>query len=284
MKLTPGQKYAIVNADDFGFSPLTTEGILHAHKQGIVTSTTLAANMPSASGAVHRLKEAPGLGVGVHLNCTQGPAMSYLGREMLCGPDGVMNYTATGIIVACAKSPSLLKAIEAEFDAQIRWAMENGVRPTHLDSHRHSHAFLPIFCRVMKLAKRYHVPFIRRHREVLPGHGWPVAPAKQRRTSWFLNCLGRANRLVGRRFLATGGTWGVRHTGMIDAAWMAQAASRLPAGVTEIMTHPGIDGDLDASVTRLRQSRQMELSAVCDGAVKAAFADNNIRLIHYGQL
>ena len=44
-----GTKRVVVNADDFGFSEGVTEGILRAHADGIVTSTTIMANMPAAA-------------------------------------------------------------------------------------------------------------------------------------------------------------------------------------------------------------------------------------------
>jgi chitin disaccharide deacetylase len=168
MDLSPGQKYVIVNADDFGFSPLVSLGIIRAHKEGIVTSTTIAANMPAAGDAVGLLADLPALGMGVHLNCTQGPALSGLGRQMLAGDNGLMNFSAAGIIKACLLRPRLIGAIHAEFEAQIQWALDNGIKPTHLDSHRHSHVFLPLFRRVVSLARRYHIRFIRRCRENLP--------------------------------------------------------------------------------------------------------------------
>lgn len=36
----------IVNADDFGYSKGINLGIIEAHREGIVTSTTLMTNMP----------------------------------------------------------------------------------------------------------------------------------------------------------------------------------------------------------------------------------------------
>jgi len=44
----PAQKHVIVNEDDFGFSAGISAGIIRAHKEGIVTSTTVTANMPAA--------------------------------------------------------------------------------------------------------------------------------------------------------------------------------------------------------------------------------------------
>jgi predicted glycoside hydrolase/deacetylase ChbG (UPF0249 family) len=284
MDLSPGQKYVIVNADDFGFSPLVSQGIIRAHREGIVTSTTIAANMPSAGDAVGLLANLPALGVGVHLNCTQGPALSKIGLQMLAGDDGVMNFSAAGIIKACLLKPRLIGAIEAEFDAQIQWALAHGIRPTHLDSHRHSHAFLPLFRRVVGLARRYHIRFIRRCREALPGAGWPASSAKQRRIRHMLNCMSALDSLFAGTHCPSAGLWGIEHTGQIDSAWLTKVARSARAGLTEIMTHPGIDGDLAASMTRLRSSREMELAALCDGQVRREFDEQRIALVNYGQL
>ena len=276
-------KRVIVNADDFGFSPGVTDGILRAHAEGIVTSTTIAANMPAAADAVARLGEAPGLGVGVHLNVSQGPVLSDRARR-LAGPDGQMNRTAVGVILACLTRPGMLDAVEAEFDAQIRWVVDRGIRPTHLDSHRHTHGFPSIFARVVKLARRYDIPFVRWCRESLPGGGWPEAPKEQRRNRRILSCLARVNAWIASDLRAARGTWGTAHTGQIDAAWLAMVAQRLPAGLTELMVHPGAGDDLDAGQTRLLESRRVELRALCDPAVKEAFEKNAIELTHYGKL
>lgn len=277
------QKRVIVNADDLGFSPGVNEGIIRAHREGILTSTTLAANMPAAADGIARLADAPGLGVGVHLNVSQGRPLSKEGRA-LAGDDGMMNRSAMAVIRDCMLRPRLLAAIRAEMDAQIRWAIDHGVRPTHLDTHRHSHAFAPIFRCVSQLARHYNIRFVRWYREALPGRDWPAAPSKQRRTSLLLNCLGACNALIGRDLRGTHGTWGIEHTGLIDAAWLTRAAERMPPGVTEIMTHPGARDDLGEGVSRLRQSRLAELAALCDAAVKEAFKHYGIELTHYGRL
>lgn len=272
----------IINADDFGFSAGTTDGILRAHRDGIVTSTTLLANMPDAAPAIARLPEAPHLGAGIHLNCSQGRPLSREGLA-LAEMDGVMRHTARSIIRECCRRPSLLRAIEAEFDAQVHWAIDRGVRPTHLDSHRHSHAFPPIFAIVARLAARHRIPYIRRHREHLPGN-WPSADREQLFISRTLTLFGMINSLLAPHMNKTHGTWGIAHTGRIDAAWLVRAAQRLRPGVTEIMTHPGVAGDADPSLTRLTSSRESELAALCDPRVKDAFDRCGVQRVHYGQL
>lgn len=39
-------KKLIINADDFGYTPAVTQGIIEAHKRGVVTSTTALPTSP----------------------------------------------------------------------------------------------------------------------------------------------------------------------------------------------------------------------------------------------
>lgn len=275
----------IVNADDLGFSPGVTDGIFRAHHEGIVTSATLACNMPFADEAVNRLFEAPNLGVGVHLNVSQGPALSPAGKRHLVGEGGVMNRSARAVISDVIARRWLLDVYEEEFDAQIRWALDHGVRVTHLDSHRHSHAFPPVFMRVSRLARRYDIRHIRRHGEgiifrKLTGGAW-----KQTMLSGALSMCSQINTLLDRTHVRTvRGTLGVADTGRIDARWLVETLRTLRWGVTEIMTHPGLADDIAPSVSRLRESRHVELEALCDASVKEAVRRYEVELINYGSL
>src|SRR5688500_7142073 len=62
----------IVNADDLGYDPAVTRGILRAMRQGVVTSTTLMVNTPWAEDAA---READELSVGLHLNLARHPPL-----------------------------------------------------------------------------------------------------------------------------------------------------------------------------------------------------------------
>ena len=77
----------IFNADDFGYSKAINLGIIQAHKNGILSSATLMANMPGFEDAVKLAKENPELGVGVHLTLTCGyPVLSDV--PTLCQENG----------------------------------------------------------------------------------------------------------------------------------------------------------------------------------------------------
>ena len=64
----------IVNADDFGLTQQVSRAILDAHREGIVTSTTLMANGGAFDAAVSMGRREYTLGIGVHLNLTEGCA------------------------------------------------------------------------------------------------------------------------------------------------------------------------------------------------------------------
>src|SRR5262249_40646690 len=69
-------KKLIVNADDFGLTESVNRGVLEAHHRGILTSATLMANGAAFESAVALARAAPRLGVGVHLNLSEGRPVS----------------------------------------------------------------------------------------------------------------------------------------------------------------------------------------------------------------
>lgn len=60
-------KRLIVNADDFGYSRGINEGIIKAHSEGIVTSTSLMVETAATGEALKLIEKYPSLGVGLHL-------------------------------------------------------------------------------------------------------------------------------------------------------------------------------------------------------------------------
>ena len=69
-------KRLIVNADDLGRSAGVDDGILRAHREGIVTSATLMTNAPSTQHAASLARATPTLAVGVHLVLTYARPLS----------------------------------------------------------------------------------------------------------------------------------------------------------------------------------------------------------------
>ena len=65
-------KRLIVNGDDFGFSREVNAGIIRAHREGILTSTSLMVAEAARDEAAALAKENPALDVGLHLVVCMG--------------------------------------------------------------------------------------------------------------------------------------------------------------------------------------------------------------------
>jgi predicted glycoside hydrolase/deacetylase ChbG (UPF0249 family) len=133
----------IVHADDFGETVQITEGICVAIEAGVVTSTSVMANMP---GTAEALRRAPALSerasFGVHLNLCEGRPLT--GGASLTGADGEFLRKRTLAVRALTGGLSLAE-LEAEVTAQIAVLRDAGLRVSHLDGHKHLHQ-LPIVC------------------------------------------------------------------------------------------------------------------------------------------
>src|SRR5262252_5456180 len=111
----------IVNADDLGWTAGVNRGIAEAHRHGIVTSTSLLANGAAFADGVRTAGELPGL-------------------------------TTKSLDV---------KEVEKEWAAQIEKVRAAGIRPTHLDGHKHVHMLPGLFGVALRLAKRHGIEAIR---------------------------------------------------------------------------------------------------------------------------
>ena len=69
-------KKLIVNADDFGLTEGVNRAVIEGHVHGIITSASLLANGAAFGSAVAMSKSYAKLGVGVHLNLTEGRPVS----------------------------------------------------------------------------------------------------------------------------------------------------------------------------------------------------------------
>ena len=126
----------IVNADDFARSPEVNRGILAAHQQGIVTTTTVLINQPGSIQAVlEAARSAPELGMGLHLNLTLGtPCSPKSDIHELMGEHDLFHT-----IDFWYKNPQSvsINKVEIEWRAQIDKFISTGLKVDHLDSHHH---------------------------------------------------------------------------------------------------------------------------------------------------
>jgi len=150
----------IINADDFGYSRSVNYGIVDAHVRGVLTSTTMMANMPGFSHAVALKQDLPSLGVGVHLVMDCGrPLLTTHTR--LVDADGNFHQQAYYMAddAAAKMDETFVAELKAEWTAQIDAVYEAGIIPTHLDGHHHLFIMFPATRAVtFELARQYGLP------------------------------------------------------------------------------------------------------------------------------
>jgi hopanoid biosynthesis associated protein HpnK len=288
-------KQLIVNADDFGLTEAVNAGIIQAHAEGIVTSTTIMATGAAFDAAVSASRHAPRLGVGVHLNLTEGPPLSPpRSIPTLVDANGRLHLNPGRLLRALAARQVSLTEIEAELRCQIAKVFAAGIRPTHLDGHKHMHLLPGVSEIVIRLAREFTIPSIRCPQECMPS----LRMLRRRRNSrtevvkQFL--VARVVSAFAQRFtrqLAEAGLlraayfYGLSQTGFLQAQEVIDILTCLPDGVSELMCHPGyVDGDLVNSGTRLLTEREIEIQALTAPMVKRLVADQGIVLISYQQL
>lgn len=263
----PPVKYLITNADDFGYTHDVNEGILHAHRAGILTATTIMATGPAFDHAARLARENPSLDLGVHLVLVGGAGFPHTVAEL-------MREIALGRM-----------RIYDELAAQVRKVQGAGIRPSHLDSHKHTHLLPPVLKAVARLAAEFQIPWVRRPFDL---------PMQAGRVPWKRQAVSKGLGFARERFqkyLASHGCRTTDHfagfqlTGHYAAAELAQLVHQLPEGVTEFMCHPGFcTAELQSSRTRLKESRQRELDALTSREVREALEESNVTLARYTEI
>jgi predicted glycoside hydrolase/deacetylase ChbG (UPF0249 family) len=278
----------VVNADDLGLTVGVNDGIFAAHDRGILSSASLFANAPSTADAIRGLRVRPSLGIGVHLALVDGTPMLPPTRvPTLIEDDGRFRASWKPFIVACLRGRVAYDEVERELTAQIDRIRSEGVPLTHLDAHKHVHAFPPIFAIVARLAARFRIPVVR-----VPYERWsPVrGDDRQGRTARGQALLNAAMFPWARRDYQTALRHGLRapqfvgriHTGILSADAFAGLVHQLRPVVTELMVHPGyVDDALLQTHTRLLASREQERQWLCAPEAQQLLITEQIQLIRH---
>jgi chitin disaccharide deacetylase len=283
-------KRLIVNADDFGLTAGVNRAIIEGHTRGAVTSATLMANMPAFDEAVRLAKDYPSLGVGLHFNITQGRPVADASRVgSLIDERGEFWGTSGAILKRMLAGRLKIEEVVVELRAQIEKAVHAGLRLTHVDSHKHTHA-LPQICEaIISTIKDYGIKAVRAPRERwrFDRDAKSFKIITQSAGAFGLSQLCRVSdvRLKRAGVKTPDFFFGVARTGFWTRLWLIDLIERLPAGASELMCHPGYeDAELDGVKTRLRASRANELRLLTDTEVVAKLKENGVSLINFSDL
>jgi predicted glycoside hydrolase/deacetylase ChbG (UPF0249 family) len=273
----------IVNADDYGRTPGISQGILTAHRAGIVTSTTVMINQPGIATQMQEALAYPDLGVGLHLVFSTGhPVLSPGTIPGLVDADGQFLDQHT---LWSRANHIPLDQLRAELTAQIeRFADLAGHLPDHLDCHHFVHLYPPFFQVYTDLAHRYHLPL---RVPFPPETDFGTALKTLPYLEGFPRDLVRGMIVTNSARLRTReaaypdhfiATFFGRDALTLD--YLISLLDCLPKGISELMCHPGLNDPGLASST-YRDEREMELALLTHPSVRKRVKDREIELVTF---
>lgn len=245
----PTRTLLIINADDLGYDPAVTRGMIEAMRRGVVSSATFMVNTPYSEEAA---READGLALGLHLN---------LARHAPCAPGTFASglLSATGELVEANAGKLPADTVAAEVAAQLeRFEALLGRAATHVDVHKHLHrnpSVLEGLCRVARereLPVRATDPAMR---SAIRGHG-------VRTTDHFIGDAADEAYWTWERF--------------------EQHLAALPSGTVELMCHPGYRPSRTKS--GYSEQREVELRTFVDPRARELIARAGVTLGTFADL
>jgi chitin disaccharide deacetylase len=315
----PVRGRVVFHADDLGMNSSIDSGILDSFANGVLTSTAVLANGPSAEVALKQVLDCStkwcdgSLGnsrrrlllndrrepfdIGVHLNLTQGRPLtgSRYPSELL--DDQGRFPGACRLFAALLASPRKWKSrLGAELAAQISWVTERGIQPAHVNGHQYIELYPCVSEIIVELLARFSITVVRLPVErrlwatTLLGRGVPV---------WMLAHIKRAfatrfaQRVRAAKLRHADGFFGTAHAGKFTKTALSRRF--LPAVVEpliEIGVHPGgasltlaADPLADGWLDPLASQRPSERDAICSDGLVGLLMDQQLglgRLRHSG--
>lgn len=246
----------VVNADDFGLTPGVCRGILEAHRDGIVTSTSALTPAPAFDRHAPALRDS-GLAAGLHL-CAVGedpPLLSAREVPTLVDQQGRFPLTWKQFLRRAIRRQVDPADLAREFEAQHAALTGAGIHPTHVDSHQNLHLWPAVGAAAITLAARHRIPVLRvtrTHERSPVSSGVKVLGARVTR---------RARRTG---LVVPDAAIGLDTAGAVDAATLRSMIERLgrSGGHADLTVHPGADPDPDRDRYDWGYSWSGELRAV----------------------
>ncbi len=252
----------IVNADDFGRAHSINEAVIHAHREGILTTASLMANESGFDEAVKLARQNPQLGVGLHLALLCGrSALPKAKISGLVNERGEFSSNPVGVGFRYFVRRELREQLRAEIHAQFARFQTTGLPLDHVNGHLHLHLHPVVFGILMDDARQLGIRHLRLTRDCF----W--LNARLARGRWLyrishaviLGWLARRARrpLTARGIRHTQRVFGLLQDSHVGEEFILNLLPQLPAGDSELYSHPSLDKfkhELDALLSpRVRE-------------------------------
>lgn len=145
----------IINADDFGLSKSICDGIIYGIKQGIITSTTIMANMDYSEYGIKKAIENNIKCIGLHVNLTVGKPI--IKNDRLTDEKGYFLYNKKQIENQNLTFEDAYNEIYAQVEMVNEYS-NNKIRIDHIDMHHHLCGNENIIKAIIKISNELNIP------------------------------------------------------------------------------------------------------------------------------
>ncbi len=275
----------IINGDDFGYSKAVNRAIIHAHREGVLTSASLMVNECAADDAVKLAKANPNLAVGLHLVLVLGrAALPHAKIPHITDAKGRFTDSSFQAGIKYYFSPVARRELRAEMRAQFERFVATGLNFSHVDGHTHLHQHPVIFDELIRLCEEFGVRRVR----VVKGEMRLSLKLDRKhlpiKLVWgtVFNLLGGwcEKRLAGRNFIQPQKVYGLLQSGDMNESYLLGLLKQMETATSEIYAHP-LALDADETARQENPGGIRELQALTSERVRLAIETAGFRLATY---
>lgn len=261
----------IVNADDFGLCKEISTGIIKAHTEGIVTSTSVVVNGSYFKEGIPLLKDS-GIDVGIHFTFigSEKPVSGII--DGLVDNEGLFLKSYKDAISRIILGKFDKEALRRELFEQISILKETGIGISHIDSHQHLHLLPNVSNIIIDIANQFKIKWIRAPRSNI----FSIQGICMNSLSELLKLkMRRCNLHYTNRFI------GFEKRGHINEYSLLTLLPDSCYGTTELMVHPGYNA---SERYDWQYNWEDELKALTSRKIKALIKENGINLTSFREI
>jgi len=236
-------KQVIINGDDFGLSPAINSAVIRAHREGVLTSTSLMVAGEAFKEAVELARATSTLAVGLHLVISNGQAV--LPRKdipHLVDGNGRFPDMPLQVGLLYGFSHTAQAELAREMAAQFERFTATGLPLSHVDGHQHLHIHPMVFSRLLPLAENFGAHGLRlpvdrlgqalcyNHQRAIEKITWAIALG--------LVCRWCRSRLRDHSLSVPQQVHGLLQTGQMHKDYVVKVLRNLRKPTTELFFHP----------------------------------------------
>ena len=291
------RRFVIINGDDFGFSSSVNRGIIKAHEQGVLTSTSLMVTGQAFDEAVALALAHPDLGVGLHLVLACGKAVLPPSQiPHLVDSNGNFSDQPNKAGLRYQFNRLARQELSLEIRAQLEKFRNTGLQLSHVDGHLHMHSHPVVLRALVELADEFNIKVIR-------------LPSEELRMTLSLDSSDLHIKLVwsfiftrlrryGEQLLQSKGVcftervYGLLASGRMTKAYLLGLIPQIRADLVEIYSHPAIaqdrqvvsaNGIATELITEPIGNSQAELNALLSLQVREMLIYSGFELTNYNK-